>query len=141
MEVILNGIYNFLNFLNEHWTMICAIFVLVIAIGKKAVKFFSKSQDEKVAIAKAQIKEIMLMLVTRAEVSYAEWIKAGEIKRAEVVDEIFVMYPILSKVSNQAEIIAFIDGAIDEALKTMRKILEENNSMNNTEGLYSKISK
>ena len=80
MEVILNGIYNFLNFLNEHWTMICAIIVLIIAISKKAMSFFNKSQDEQVAIAKAQIREIMLMLVTRAEVSYAEWIKAGEIK-------------------------------------------------------------
>lgn len=128
MEVILNGIYNFLNFLNEHWTMICAIIVLVIAISKKAMSFFNKSQDEQVAIAKAQIREIMLMLVTRAEVSYAEWIKAGEIKRSEVIDEVFAMFPILSKVTNQAEIIAFIDDAIDEALKTMRKIFEENSA-------------
>lgn len=86
MEVILNGIYNFLNFLNEHWTMICAITVLAIAIVKKAADFFGKSQEEKLKIAKAQIREIMLMLVTRAEVSYAEWIKAGEIKRSEVID-------------------------------------------------------
>lgn len=128
MEVILNGIYNFLNFLNEHWTMICAIIVLIIAISKKAMSFFNKSQDEQVAIAKAQIREIMLMLVTRAEVSYAEWIKAGEIKRSEVIDEVFAMFPILSKVTNQAEIIAFIDDAIDEALKTMRKIFEENSA-------------
>ena len=128
MEVILNGIYNFLNFLNEHWTMICAIFVLIAVIGKKTKEFFGKSQDEQVAIAKAQIREIMLMLVTRAEVSYAEWIKAGEIKRSEVIDEVFAMFPILSKVTNQAEIIAFIDDAIDEALKTMRKIFEENSA-------------
>lgn len=126
MEVILNGIYNFLNFLNNHWTMICAIFVLVVAITKKAMNFFGKSQAEQVAIAKAQIGEIMLMLVTRAEVSYSEWIKAGEIKRAEVIDEVFTMFPILSKVANQEEIITFIDEAIDEALKTMRKIFEEN---------------
>lgn len=126
MEVVLNGIYNFLNFLNEHWTMICAIFVLIAVIGKKAMSFFNRSQDEQVAIAKAQIREIMLMLVTRAEVSYSEWIKAGEIKRSEVIDEVFAMFPILSKVTDQAEIIAFIDEAIDEALKTMRKIFEEN---------------
>lgn len=128
MEVVLNGIYNFLNFLSEHWTMICAIFVLIVAIGKKAMNFFGKTQEEQLAIAKAQIKEIMLMLVTRAEVSYSEWIKAGEIKRSEVIDEVFAMFPILSKVTNQAEIIAFIDAAIDEALKTMRKIFEENSA-------------
>lgn len=126
MEVMLNGVYNFLSFVDAHWTMICAIFVLVVAIGKKAKDFFSKSQEERIAIAKAQIKEIMLRLVTEAECDYYEWIKSGEIKRAQVIDEIFAMYPILSKVTNQAEIIAWIDEAIDEALKTMRKIFEEN---------------
>ena len=126
MEVILNGIYNFLNFLNNNWTMICAIVVLALAITKKAKEFFSKSQNEQLAIAKAQIKEVMLRLVTEAESDYYTWISAGAVKRSQVIDEIFAMYPILSKVSNQEEIIAWLDDTIDEALKTMRKIFEEN---------------
>jgi len=126
MTIVLDGIYNFLTYVNDNWTMIAAIIVLALAIFKKAKDFFSKSQEEQIAIAKAQIKEIMLRLVTEAECDYYEWIKSGEIKRAQVIDEIFAMYPILSKVTNQAEIIAWIDEAIDEALKTMRKIFEEN---------------
>jgi hypothetical protein len=123
---VLTGIQNFLSFINENWTMIASIITLGIIVFRKIKKYFGLSVDERVEIAKAQIKEIMLMLVTRAEVSYSEWVKSGEIKRAEVIDEVFTMYPILSKVSNQEEIIAWIDGAIDDALKTMRKILEEN---------------
>lgn len=126
MTVVLDGIYNFLCFVNDNWTMIAAIFVLIVAIGKKAQDFFSKSQEEQVEIAKVQIKEVMLRLVTEAECDYYEWIKSGEIKRAQVIDEVFAMYPVLSKVTNQAEVIAWIDDAIDEALKTMRKIFEEN---------------
>jgi len=134
MEVVLNGVYNFLNFIDSHWTMICAIFVLAVAITKKLMNFLSRSKNEQVSIAKTQIKEIMLMLVTRAEMSYSEWIKAGQIKRSEVIDEIFAMYPILSKVSDQEEIIAFIDQAIDDALKTMREIFEENSSKGTVAG-------
>ena len=126
MSVFLNGVYNFLNFVNNNWTMIFAIIVLLIAIGRKIVFFFSKSKEEQLEIAKAQIKEVMLRLVTEAECDYYEWIKSGEIKRAQVIDEVFAMYPILSKVTNQADVIACIDDAIDEALKTMRKIFEEN---------------
>lgn len=126
MSVFLNGVYNFLNFVNNNWTMIFAIIVLLIAIGRKIVFFFSKSKEEQLEIAKAQIKEVMLRLVTEAECDYYEWIKSGEIKRAQVIDEVFAMYPILSKVTNQADVIAWIDDAIDEALKTMRKIFEEN---------------
>lgn len=126
MTIVLNGIYNFLNFLNNNWTMICAIVVLALAITKKAKEFFSKSQNEQLAIAKAQIKEVMLRLVTEAESDYYTWISAGAVKRSQVIDEVFAMYPILSKVSNQEEIIAWLDDTIDEALKTMRKIFEEN---------------
>lgn len=128
MSTVLNGVYNFLNFVNNNWTMIFAIIVLLIAIGRKIVAFFSKSKEEQLEIAKAQIKEVMLRLVTEAECDYYEWIKSGEIKRAQVIDEVFAMYPILSKVTNQADVIAWIDEAIDEALKTMRKIFEENKS-------------
>lgn len=124
--IVLDGVYNFFTFVNDNWTMIFAIIVTILAILKKIKEYFSKSKEEQIEIAKAQISEIMLMLVTKAEVSYSEWVKSGEIKRAEVIDEVFAMYPILSKVANQEEIIAFIDDTIDEALKTMRKIFEEN---------------
>ena len=123
---VLTGINNFLNFINEHWTMIASIITICIVIANKIKAYFGLSQDKKIEIAKAQISEIMLMLVTKAEVSYSEWVKSGEIKRAEVIDQVFAMYPVLSKVSNQKEIIAWIDLAIDDALKTMRKIFEEN---------------
>ena len=126
MTIVLDGIYKFLTFINENWTMIATIVVLILAIAKKIKEFFSRSQEEQVEIAKAQIKEVMLRLVTEAECDYYQWLQAGEIKRAQVIDEVFEMYPVLSKVTNQEEIIAWIDDAIDEALKTMRKIFEEN---------------
>lgn len=123
---MLNGIYNFLSFVNENWATIAAIIVVAAAIYRKAVAFFSKSREEQIEIAKRQIQETMLKWVTAAEKDYLLWISAGAIKRSEVIDQVFAMYPVLSKVTNQEEIIQFIDDAIDEALKTMRKIFEEN---------------
>lgn len=124
--IILNGITKFLSFVNENWVLITTAIGLGIAVGNKVREYLNKSQEEKIKIAKAQINEVMLMLVTEAECSYLEWQSAGAIKRSEVIDQVFVMYPVLSKVTNQEEIIAWIDEAIDEALKTMRKIFEEN---------------
>lgn len=143
MKVVLDGIFNFLNFLNENWTLICSIFVVALAIMKKAQAFFAKSKEEReaiakaelekqVAIAKAQISEIILRLVTEAEKDYLKWMSAGDIKRSQVINEVFEMYPILSKVTDQAEIIAFLDDTIKEALKTMRKIFEENQQAETT---------
>jgi hypothetical protein len=123
---ILHGVQNFLQFINDNWTSIIVIIGLIIAIVKKAKDFFSKTDEEKIAIAKKQIKETMLRLVTDAEVDYCEWVSAGSIKRAQVIEQVFEMYPILSKVTNQEKLIEWIDDVIDEALETMREIFAEN---------------
>lgn len=130
--VILDGITKFLTFINDNWLYITTIIGLALAVGNKVRDYLNKSNEEKIEIAKAQINEVMLMLVTEAECDWREWQKCGEVKRAQVIDQVFAMYPILSKVANQEEIIAWIDASIDEALKTMRKIFEENKEKSET---------
>lgn len=124
--VVLNGVKNFLELINQNWTVIVIIIGLVLAIAKKAKNYFSKSDEEKIEIAKQQIKEIIFKLISDAEVDYEEWKKAGSIKRSQVIEEIFVEYPILSKAVNQEELIKWIDEIIDEALVTLREIVAEN---------------
>lgn len=126
---ILNGIQNFLQFVNDNWTAIAVIISLIIALAQKIKSYLSKSNEEKIAIAKEQIKETMLMLVTEAETDYGEWVKAGSIKRAQVIEQVFAMYPVLSKVTNQEELIVWIDKVIDQSLKTMREIFEQQNTV------------
>lgn len=125
---ILNGIQNFLMRVNEHWTEIIVIIGLVLVLYKRVKDYLGKTNEEKIEIAKAQIEETVLRLVTDAERDYKEWVKAGAVKRAQVVEEIFMMYPILAKVTNQKELVAWIDDIIDEALETMREIFAKNES-------------
>lgn len=126
---VLTGIHNFLQFVNDNWGMICAIVLALLGIVKKVTALISKSDEEKISVAKKQISETMLKLVTKAEKDYLQWVSAGNVKRAEVIDEIFEKYPILSKVTNQEELIEWLDDTIDEALKEMRKIFEAQNNV------------
>lgn len=119
----MNGIQNFLSLINDNWTSIMVIIGLMLAIYKKAKDYFSKSNDEKIAIAKAQIKERMLKMITDAEINFEEWKQAGSIKRSQVIGEIFEKYPILSKSINQEELINWIDEEIDNSLKTLREVV------------------
>lgn len=125
---MLNGIQNFLQFLNDNWTSILVIISLIIGIIQKTKKYFEKSQEEKLEIAKKQINEIALKLITDAEGDYENWNKAGSIKRSQVIQEIYKEYPILSKVANQEDVIEWIDDAIDNALDSLREILSQNES-------------
>lgn len=125
---ILTGVHNFLSFIDANWMMILAIAAMILSIVKKTVDFFNKSEEEKIAIAKKQVQETMLKLVTNAETDYLAWVSAGAIKRSQVIEEVFKKYPILSKVANQEELIAWIDTTIDDALEEMRKIFAEQNT-------------
>jgi len=126
MEVILTGVKNFLQMINENWTLITVIIGLGILVIKKIKNYLSLSDQEKIELALEQIRITALKMVTDAENAYENWVKAGAIKRAEVIDRIFKEYPILNKVTDQEELIQMIDNIIDEALDTMRDVIEEN---------------
>lgn len=129
---VLNGIQNFLQIINDNWTTILVIIGLLLALWKKVESYRKLSTDQKIEIAKKQISENILKLITQAEKDYAEWDKAGSIKRSEVISEIYKEYPILAKVVNQEELIKWIDEQIDNALPTLREIIKENEKSNVT---------
>lgn len=117
---------NLLYFLNENYIAILVCLGLIIGIVRKVINYFSKSNDEQLSIAKAQIEQVILKMITSAEIDFKDWDSAGSIKRSQVIEEIFNKYPILSKVTNQDEVIKFIDEQIDESLKTLRSIIKQN---------------
>lgn len=121
----IDGLKNFLLFINENWTSILVIFGLILMLWKKIENYNKLSTEEKIAIAKRQIQERMLKLISDAEENYEDWAKAGEIKRAEVIARIYDEYSILSSVVNQDELIAWIDEQIDAALPTLRDLWEK----------------
>ena len=123
---ILNGIKNFLSLINDNWTTILVIIGLALALWKKIESYSKLSTDKKIEIAKKQISENILKLITQAEKDYAEWEKAGSIKRSEVISEIYKEYPILAKVVNQEELVKWIDEQIDNALPTLRDTITQN---------------
>lgn len=122
----LTGLQNFLNIINDNWTTILVCAGLIVGIVKKTQDYLSKSDDEKIEIAKAQIKQVILKKISDAEVDYEEWNKAGSIKRSQVIAEIYKEYPILSKVVDRTELTKYIDDAIDDALVELRKVIDSN---------------
>lgn len=125
------AIQRILNFLNENWLTILACIGLIIGIVKKTVAYFSKSDAERIEIAKKQITESMLKMISDAELNWSDWVKAGSIKRSEVIKRIFDEYPILSKVVEQEQLVAWIDEKIDESLKTLRDVVSEQSTEKN----------
>lgn len=125
---MLTGIQNFLQFINDNWTAIVIIIALVMSIVLKIKNLFTKDKDGQIEIAKAQIKQTVLKLITDAEVDYNDWVKAGSIKRAQVIQKIYTDYPILAKATDQDTLVKWIDEEINNSLKELRKIVAEQNA-------------
>lgn len=129
----MDGLKNFLQLISDNWTTIVAILGLCYAIYLKAKKTYTdwitKTEEEKQAeldkqieIAKKILGELILSLVSEAEIAYKdEGSKLGEIKRSYVINQIFEMLPVLSYVTDQEELLAYIDELIDKALVIVRE--------------------
>lgn len=122
----MKSIQNFLMLLDQNWVSILVCIGLIVGIARKTISFFNKSYDEQIEVAKIQIQQTMLKLITSAEIDFDTWNQAGSIKRSQVIEEVFAKYPILSKATNQDEVIQFIDEQINESLKTLRSIVKQN---------------
>lgn len=122
---VLNGVNNFLRMIDNNWTTIVVTIALGISVYKKVKGFLEKSDDKKIEIAKNIVCETMLERVSTAEKEYADWVKAGAAKRAQVIAKVYADYPILAKVVDQEGLIAWIDETIKEALKVMREMIKE----------------
>lgn len=123
---MLNGIKNFLAFVNDNWTTIIVIVSLAVALIRKIQSYIAQSDDKKIKIAKDQIKESMLKMVSDAEIDYQMWSQAGSVKRSQVIQKIFADYPVLSKIVDQNALIEWIDDQIDKSLKELRDIVAKN---------------
>ena len=123
---LLNGINQFLTFINNNWTSILVLLGLVTSLYIKIKNYLSKSQEERIEIAKVQIKESMLKMITDAEISFESWNEAGSIKRSQVIKQIYDQYPIVSKIVDQTSFIEWVDAEINNSLKTLRKIVSSN---------------
>lgn len=130
----MEGLQKFLQLLNDNWTSILVCIGLVIGIVKKTQDYMSKSQDEKIEIAKKQIQTTILKMISDAEIDWQEWSKAGSIKRAQVIKQIYEEYPILSKVVDQKALTEWIDEQIDSALDTLREIVKTNATSTSKDG-------
>jgi len=130
----MDGVKNLLEFLNTNWTTILVCAGFVVGIATQTVNYYSKTKEQKIEIAKNQIQQIILKLISDAELDWNDWNKAGSIKRSQVIKEIYDEYPILNKVLVQNELISWIDNEINNSLKTLREIVKENNESKNGEG-------
>lgn len=114
-----------LTFVCNNWTGILIGFAVLYLIYEKVVAFFKLSKEERIAAAKEMISQSILKKVADAEEDYENIKSAGAIKRAQVLDDIYLQYPILNKVADPEELTRWLDAKIEEALCRLTEVLKK----------------
>lgn len=121
----MEAILRLLIWIKDNWTAIVAIIGLVYAIYLKVKKSWNdwqektqeeqeKALQEEIEKAKKALAEYILSLVAKAEIAYKEEGSGlGSIKRAEIFEKVYEMFPILIYIADQEDFIAYIDELID----------------------------
>lgn len=140
----MEAIIRLLTWIRDNWTAIVAIIGLCYAIYLKARKTWKDWQEmneeqkqqelqKQIDIAWKLLGEVILSLVSQAEVDwYSEDGKLGQIKRSQVISEVFEMFPVLSYFTDQDELMAYIDSLIDNALIIVREKIRDASKVGNT---------
>lgn len=136
----MDSIMNLLSWINNNWASLMIIIIIILAILTRTKKFYfewkNKTEDEKqeeinkaIENAKKIIAENILSYVSDAEINWSAWLKMGDIKRSEVIKQLYIDYPILLQVVDQDEVIKFIDMSIDKALEIVREKIRNGNQI------------
>lgn len=127
----MNSLKNLIQFINDNWTSLIIVLVLIIGIYNKVEKWLKKSEQEKAEIestliesTKEVLKNYVMTLVAQAEIDWSEVSGAGAIKRSEVISQIYQDYPILLNVVQKDKLIEYIDELIEEALIIVRNVIK-----------------
>lgn len=123
----MRSIIDLSNTIITYWTYICIFIALGVLTYEKIKKYKKMSEEERVNAALKVIKTEVLKLMSDAEINWKDFYKAGEIKKSEVIDEIYERFPFLTEYINQEELIIKISEMIEDGMDKMNQILNSKN--------------
>lgn len=115
------------HFLLDNWLDIL-ISLLIISIIIEDIRAIIKRKDtKKIVKTLEKVSGPIASYVNDVEMKWAKKhiVKAGAVKRAEVISKIYEKYPELSDYVNQKLIIDTIDELIDDALKGIENMKKD----------------
>lgn len=124
------GLKNLLNLIAENWAIISVVLSLIIFTIIKLKNWKNMSKDEKLDSLLLVIQQWILKMMCEAEKNWEDYNSSGEVKKSEVIAEIYKQFPQLADYSQQDEILTKIETMINGAMASMNKIMNPNEEKN-----------
>lgn len=120
MHEIVNNVVNSLS--NSLPTIIIVI-AIIIGVVRMVIQYSKMTKEERVNTALKVIKEELLKLMSDAEIEWEDYKKSGELKKSQVLKEIYYQFPFLATYIDQDTLVNKLYELIDNEMENMNKII------------------
>ena len=110
-------------FLDSAWSIFLVLLGIFIFLYNKITNYMKLTKEQKVEAALKVVKAELLKLMSDAEIEWQDFNKSGEIKKSQVISEIYKKFPFLAEYISQDELIEKIGEMIEEQKAKMDEII------------------
>ena len=117
MEII----YKTLTLVTEYVPVVITILLFILCGAKIGLAYFDRLKEANINQILEVVRASVLKLMTDAEIDFSSYKKAGEIKKSQVINNIYKQFPILTKYKDQETLQAEISDIIENEMCKIRE--------------------
>lgn len=121
----MTGFNNFIHLIQSQWTNIVVVIAIIATVVKTALSYSSMTEEQRVQSALKVVKEELMRLMCQAEIQWKDYKKSGDLKRSQVIKDIYNQFPFLSKYMDQDKLVKTIYEMIDKQMDNMDNLLNK----------------
>lgn len=114
---------NVVNSLSNSLPTIIIVIAIIIGVVRMVIQYSKMTKEERVNAALKVIKEELLKLMSDAEIEWEDYKKSGELKKSQVLKEIYSQFPFLVTYIDQDTLVNKLYELIDNEMENMNKII------------------
>lgn len=114
---------NVVNSLSNSLPTIIIVLAIIIGVVRMVIQYSKMTKEERVNAALKVIKEELLKLMSDAEIEWEDYKKSGELKKSQVLKEIYSQFPFLATYIDQDTLVNKLYELIDNEMENMNKII------------------
>lgn len=121
----MTGFNNFIHLIQSQWTNIVVVIAIIATVVKTTLSYSSMTEEQRVQSALKVVKEELMRLMCQAEIQWKDYKKSGDLKRSQVIKDIYNQFPFLSKYMDQDKLVKTIYDMIDKQMGNMDNLLNK----------------
>ena len=123
--ILMTGFNNFIHLIQSQWTNIVVVIAIIATVVKTALSYSNMTEEQRVQSALKVVKEELMRLMCQAEIQWKDYKKSGDLKRSQVIKDIYNQFPFLSKYMDQDKLVKTIYEMIDKQMDNMDNLLNK----------------